>query len=248
MVKTYVGLRVRVECLASPSHSGAPARNKNVGNRRLHLKSHKTSDLWYMYYQTRTSHQSERSHDLAAMDEPAIFQSPQVQPSMQDLRRRLTHPGVVLPLFGELGNEAEKQCYFTPNLRLLSEDTIVNRLERLDIAEIPFVHHRTRSDFLFPGRKPIQRRDGRGRQSIRSQTQYLPKRASYSESQADTFHTLRQKKSLNVDSPSFTPTILARNNVISQQAASAAPFTPRGMNSREYLSFYMAVVVLWANG
>lgn len=42
------------------------------------------------------------------------------------------------------------------------------------------------------------------------------------------------KKSLNVDSPSFTPATLSvpgRSAIISSQAAAAAPFTPRGIAS-----------------
>ena len=42
------------------------------------------------------------------------------------------------------------------------------------------------------------------------------------------------KRSLNVDSPSFTPTGLTvpgKGATISAQAASAAPFTPRGLDS-----------------
>lgn len=44
----------------------------------------------------------------------------------------------------------------------------------------------------------------------------------------------RLKKSLNVDSPSFTPATLSvpgKGAPISSQAANAAPFTPRGMAS-----------------
>lgn len=42
------------------------------------------------------------------------------------------------------------------------------------------------------------------------------------------------KKSLNVDSPSFTPATLSvpgKSAAISSQAATAAPFTPRGIAS-----------------
>lgn len=44
----------------------------------------------------------------------------------------------------------------------------------------------------------------------------------------------RLKKSLNVDSPSFTPSTLAvpsKSSSISSQAANAAPFTPRSLAS-----------------
>ena len=47
-------------------------------------------------------------------------------------------------------------------------------------------------------------------------------------------HKNRLKKSLNVDSPSFTPSTLSvpgKGATISSQAANAAPFTPRSMAS-----------------
>jgi hypothetical protein len=55
----------------------------------------------------------------------------------------------------------------------------------------------------------------------------------------------RLKKSLNVDSPSFTPTTLSvpgKGAAISSQAATAAPFTPRGMASGRYSPLiYMSI-------
>ena len=50
-------------------------------------------------------------------------------------------------------------------------------------------------------------------------------------------HKNRLKKSLNVDSPSFTPATLSvpgKGVAISSQAANAAPFTPRAMGSGRY--------------
>jgi PAB-dependent poly(A)-specific ribonuclease subunit 3 len=46
-----------------------------------------------------------------------------------------------------------------------------------------------------------------------------------------------RKKTLNVDSPSFTPATLPvpGKTTISSQAASAAPFTPRGLTSGMYI-------------
>jgi hypothetical protein len=51
-----------------------------------------------------------------------------------------------------------------------------------------------------------------------------------------------QKKSLNVDSPSFTPTSLARSTTISSQAANAAPFTPRGIASRTFCHTHWCLI------
>jgi hypothetical protein len=58
----------------------------------------------------------------------------------------------------------------------------------------------------------------------------------------------RPKKTLNVDSPSFTPTAMATNSTagttMSSRAASAAPFTPRGVSSGKR-SHVVLVQRLW---
>lgn len=54
------------------------------------------------------------------------------------------------------------------------------------------------------------------------------------------FNSYSQKKALNVDSPSFTPTGLAANatpTIMSSRVATAAPFTPRGAASGMHLRY-----------
>jgi hypothetical protein len=58
----------------------------------------------------------------------------------------------------------------------------------------------------------------------------------------------RNKKSLNVDSPSFTPStstlsVPGKSTAISSQAAAAAPFTPSGLASGMYGNFTLGISI-----
>ena len=162
--------------------------------------------------------QHHRTPRLADMSKAVSYQQPNLHLRMLLLHLRMEScPGLRLPVFGEVEDNTERQ----------------------DLAYVPVKTENMSSQPLrsgFVSYTPLQQRPGFTLPRSWRDSGRRAKSDSFCqrtiESSANTSHTLRQKKSLNVDSPSFTPTILARNNVISQQAASAAPFTPRGLGSR----------------
>lgn len=160
------------------------------------------------------------------MNEAVSYRVPHLHVRMLLLRLRIVSC-LTLPTFGEVEDDADRQ----EDLRLAEAKETPSQSPRSDHSPFPSLHQRAKSEPFWPS-------NHKGRRVVSDSCTRNCK------SPANNSLTLRQKKSLNVDSPSFTPTILARNNVISQQAASAAPFTPRGLNSRKSLLSQSALATL----